>query len=104
MKSIETIDLPVASPGTHRSLNIIRYGTPGKGGKVYIQAGLHADEAPGFLVAHHLEQLLDSARVNGEIILVPVANPIGLGQWRDETLQGRFDLQIQSISIDSTLT
>ncbi len=91
MKSIETIDLPVASPGTRRSLNIIRYGTPGKGGKVYIQAGLHADEAPGFLVAHHLEQLLDSAQVNGEIILVPVANPIGLGQWRDETLQGRFD-------------
>lgn len=91
MKSIETIDLPMSSPGAGRSLTVIRYGMSGKGPKVYIQAGLHADEAPGFLVAHHLEQLLDSLDVLGEILLVPVANPIGLGQWRDEFLQGRFD-------------
>ncbi len=95
MKTIEAHRLPSASPGTQRSLSIIRYGSPGSGTKVYIQAGLHADEAPGYLVAHHLEQLFDQAdkkrAIQGEIILVPVANPIGLSQWRDEILHGRFN-------------
>jgi predicted deacylase len=90
MKTTERLNLPSASPGTSRSLSIIRYGMPGSGPKVYIQAGLHADEAPGFLVAYHLQQLLDHAEIKGEIILVPVANPIGLSQWRDDLLHGRF--------------
>ena len=63
--------------------------------KAYIQAGLHADEAPGYLVLHHLTRLLDQAGsqgiINGEIVVVPAANPIGLSQWRDEWLSGRFD-------------
>jgi len=91
MKMTERINLPSASPGTSRSLSITRYGIPGSDPKVYIQAGLHADEAPGFLVAHHLEQLFDQAEIKGEIVLVPVANPIGLSQWRDDLLNGRFD-------------
>lgn len=92
MKTIETITLPPASPGNNRTLKVIRYTPQGSaaGPKVYIQAGLHADEAPGYLVAHHLSTLLDQAEVNGEIILVPAANPIGLSQWRDELLHGRF--------------
>jgi len=90
MKEQEIIALPSASPGTEKSLKVIRYGSTGSGIKVYIQAGLHADEAPGFLVAHHLEKLFDDADISGEIVLVPVANPIGLGQWRDEVLNGRF--------------
>jgi predicted deacylase len=99
MKHIETIELPQASPGTCRTLTVIRYGTPGNGPKVYIQAGLHADEAPGFLVAHHLQQQLDSAEFLGEVILVPVANPIGLTQWRDDFLRGRFDF-VNSINFN----
>lgn len=99
MKTTERLVLPIASPGTSRSLSIIRYGVPGGGPKVYIQAGLHADEAPGFLVAYHLEQLFDQADIKGEIILVPVANPIGLGQWRDDLLLGRFDF-VNSINFN----
>lgn len=99
MKTTERLSLPIASPGTSRSLSIIRYGQPGKGPKVYIQAGLHADEAPGFLVAHHLEQLFDHADIKGQIILVPVANPIGLSQWRDDLLHGRFDF-VNSINFN----
>ncbi|WP_163340375.1 succinylglutamate desuccinylase/aspartoacylase family protein [Desulfopila sp. IMCC35008] len=93
MKTIETITLPAASPGTNRALTVIRYTSQGStpGPKVYIQAGLHADEAPGYLVAHHLTTLLDQAEVKGEIVLVPAANPIGLSQWRDELLHGRFN-------------
>jgi len=95
MKSTEYLLLPAASPGTKRSVQINRYGTQGARPKVYIQAGLHADEAPGFVVLHQLIQLLDQAdeqdMITGEIVVVPVANPIGLSQWRDESLQGRFD-------------
>ncbi len=95
MKIVETWPLPPASPGTSRSLDIIRYGSRGARPKAYIQAGLHADEAPGYLVLHHLTHQLDQASsqgiINGEIVVVPAANPIGLSQWRDEWLSGRFD-------------
>lgn len=91
MKSVEKVELPEVSPGSSRSFYVIRYGPSGAGPKVYIQAGLHADEAPGYVVAHHLEALLDKEKILGEIVLVPMANPIGLNQWRDDTLQGRFD-------------
>jgi len=96
MKKVEKKPLPQASPGTQRVLDVISYGKPGARPKAYLQAGLHADEAPGYLVLHHLIELLDKAdaddRISGEIILVPAANPIGLSQWWNEMLQGRFDL------------
>ena len=94
-KTIEKISLPANSLGTERSLTIIRYGNGSKQQKAYLQAGLHADEAPGYLVMHHLIKLLDKADQSGEIraniILVPVANPIGADQWQEEFLRGRFD-------------
>lgn len=95
-KKIEEIELPFTSPGTKRSLKVLRYGERNTGGKVYIQAGLHADEPPGFVTMHYLIRMLDEVdrqnKIVGEIVVVPVANPIGLSQWRDETLQGRFEL------------
>lgn len=95
MKRKETKTLPQVSPGTSRALDVLYYGTPGTRPKVYIQAGLHADEAPGYAVLHKLIERLDKAeaagRIRGEIIVVPAANPIGLSQWRDDMLQGRFD-------------
>lgn len=84
------------SLGSHRSLSSFHYGTPGQGPKVYIQASLHAEELPGMLVAYHLRALLDAAdaagQIQGEIILVPVANPIGLAQRVDHKPMGRFEL------------
>jgi predicted deacylase len=48
------------------------------------------------LVAHHLRTLLEAAdaagQIHGEVILVPVANPIGLAQRVDRKPMGRFDL------------
>jgi predicted deacylase len=94
-KSTKQYRLPAASLGNTRSLKAIHYGDQTVGRKAYIQAGLHADEAPGFVVMHHLIYLFDRAdaekKIEGQIILVPVANPIGVSQWRDEALQGRFD-------------
>jgi predicted deacylase len=94
-KTVEKRVLPVSSMGNERTLTIIRYGSGSAGKKACLQAGLHADEAPGYLVMHHLITLLDEAdaagTIPGEILLIPVANPIGAGQWRDEVLRGRFD-------------
>ena len=84
------------SLGTARELVSLHYGTTGRGPKVTIQASLHADELPGMLVAHHLRRRLDvleaEGKVLGEIVLVPLANPIGLSQWVLREPLGRFDL------------
>ena len=84
--------IPLASPapGTQRHLTVRRYGEPGARPKAYLQASIHADELPAMLVAHHLSRLLDEAaadgRISGEIVLVPVANPIGITNPRETTL------------------
>ncbi|MBV8603708.1 MAG: succinylglutamate desuccinylase/aspartoacylase family protein [Pelomonas sp.] len=85
-----------ATPGTRRELVSHHYGTPGRGPKVYIQASLHADELPGMLVAHYLKREFDglaaAGRIAGEIVLVPMANPIGLSQRLLHAHLGRFEL------------
>lgn len=83
------------SLGSRKSLVSFHYGVAGARPKVYIQASLHAEELPGMLVAHHLRALLDQAEaageLAGEVILVPAANPIGLGQRMDHRAHGRFE-------------
>lgn len=94
----EVVDVPlsVTSPGSHRSVRIVRYGSPDARPKAYIHAALHADEVPGLLVVHHLLELLDAAdargEVQGQIAVVPYANPIGLSQFINGEHFGRFDL------------
>jgi predicted deacylase len=94
---VQTIELLGAAPGHSQRLTVLRFGRAGSGPKAMIQAALHADEVPPMLVAQQLrEQLLaleDAGQVVGEIVLVPYANPIGLGQrWLGQH-QGRFDLR-----------
>ena len=94
--SVTRIPLLPPAPGTERHLTVRRYGEPGSRPKAYLQASLHADELPAMLAAHHLARLLDEAagddRITGEILLVPVANPIGLSQRINGGLIGRYDL------------
>ena len=80
------------SAGTRHELEVRRFGTPGARPKIYIQAGLHADEMPGVLTAHHLCGLLDAAEVIGEIVVLPLANPLGLAQRMLGAAIGRFSL------------
>ncbi len=95
---MQTVRHPLlsATPGTTRELISLHYGQPGVGEKVTIQASLHADEVPGMLVAHHLRGLLgaleSAGRLRGEVVLVPMANPLGVGQWLLRGFQGRFEL------------
>jgi uncharacterized protein len=97
MPRIDTLALPVTTPGTTRLLKIHRYGRAGARPKVYVQAGIHADELPANLTAHHLASLLAAAdragAVLGEIVLVPLANPIGLSNIALSEHQGRFHAQ-----------
>ena len=95
---MQRLDHPLLSPslGSQKTLTSLHFGKPGNGLKVYIQASLHAEELPGMLVAHHLRALLEAAdaagHMLGEVVLVPVANPIGLAQRLDHKAMGRFEL------------
>ncbi|MEC8485096.1 MAG: succinylglutamate desuccinylase/aspartoacylase family protein, partial [Pseudomonadota bacterium] len=86
--------LPSATPGTHRIIKAHHFGEAGAHPKIYFQAGLHADEWPGFLVLNTLIKKLieadEKGLIKGEIIIVPVANPIGLGQNFHGYIPGRF--------------
>ncbi|WP_153101983.1 succinylglutamate desuccinylase/aspartoacylase family protein [Paraburkholderia hayleyella] len=93
---IQTHPLLSPSLGTERHLSSFHYGPKG-GPKVYIQASLHADELPGMLVAWALRRKLAAleaaGRLSGEIVIVPVANPVGLNQHVLGQLLGRFETQ-----------
>jgi predicted deacylase len=95
---MQRIDHPLVSPslGSFKTLTSFHFGKPGLGPKIYIQASLHAEELPGMLVAHHLRAFLEAAdsahQLQCEIVLVPVANPIGLAQRLDHKPMGRFEL------------
>mgnify|MGYP000848349910 FL=1 len=92
----EHIDIPAGSTGAVLQLTAFRFGKAGARPSVYIQAALHADEIPGMICAAHLRDELAAREVageiSGEVILVPVANPIGLSQDVLGNPIGRFDL------------
>jgi len=89
------ITLPAMSPGTARSLVVHRFGRAGARPKAYLQAAIHANELPGAMALHHLMPMLVEAdragRVRGEIVVVPVINPIGLAQLLHNNHLGRYD-------------
>ncbi|MGM9483352.1 succinylglutamate desuccinylase/aspartoacylase family protein [Roseateles sp. NT4] len=89
-------ELPAASAGTQRHVRSLHFGRGESGRKVYIHAALHADEVPPMLVAQALIERLSALEaagaIAGEIVLVPMANPIGLAQDVQGTAFGRFDL------------
>ena len=95
---MKTIKHPLLSTyvGTNREIVSFHYGREGHGEKVYIQASLHADELPGMLVAHHLRRrfsaLEAAGKIQGEIVVVPVANPVGLAQTLLHSQVGRFEM------------
>lgn len=97
MKRIDHL-LEPTQLGMRRTVTSFHYAMDdGRGGgeKAYLQASLHADELPGMLVMHHLKGLLDEAeaagRMRGTVVMVPVANPIGLAQGLLHGRIGRFE-------------
>ncbi|MEB0045791.1 MULTISPECIES: succinylglutamate desuccinylase/aspartoacylase family protein [unclassified Pseudomonas] len=90
-------DLLAPLPGTARQIHSFHFGPTSAKGKVYIQSSLHADEMPGMLVAWHLKlrlaELEAAGRLHSEIVLVPVANPVGLEQVLMDVPLGRYELE-----------
>lgn len=97
MQRHQTHPLLAPVPGTERQIHSFHYGPAKPQGKVYIQASLHADELPGMLVAWHLKKRLaeleSAGRLHSEIVLVPVANPVGLEQVVMDIPLGRYELE-----------
>lgn len=92
----QTDILKGGSLASQRAVTSFHYGPPDAEAKAYVQASLHADELPGMLVAHHLRQRLaaleDAGRLRARVVVVPVANPIGLSQAVSRSPVGRFEL------------
>ena len=82
-----------ASLGTQREIISFHFGEDNKR-QVYIQAALHGDELPGMAVAWFLKKRLQALECAGQLkaafTLVPVANPLALGQHWHGTHLGRF--------------
>jgi predicted deacylase len=75
-------------------VGVWRFDGASAGPKVHLQAGVHADEIAGMLVLHRLMQGLAVAeaegRLKGSVTVVPQANPLGIGQFRQGRILGRF--------------
>jgi predicted deacylase len=88
---------PLLSPslGTTRELVSYHYGPARAARRVVIQSSVHADETPGMLVAwvlkRRLAELDRQGLLRAQIVVVPVANPIGLNQRVAGALLGRFE-------------
>ncbi|KVN22789.1 succinylglutamate desuccinylase [Burkholderia pyrrocinia] len=85
--------------GTRRELVSFHFGpreAEGARQKIYIQAALHADETPAMLVGVMLRRRLAEMEAAGElvaqIVVVPVANPVGLSQHVLGQFIGRYEL------------
>lgn len=91
---IETIELLKLASGDCLSLQIYKFIGKKTGKKTYIQANLHGAEIVGNAVIHQLIEFLtslDDDRLNGEIWLVPVCNPLGINQRNHFFSTGRFN-------------
>ena len=91
---VSRFPLPPMSLGTERHLTVHAFGDPEARPKAYLQAGLHAGELPGLLVLHHLIRRLDAGEdpILGQVVLVPVANPIGQSQVLRGHMLGRTSM------------
>ncbi|MCS3840261.1 hypothetical protein HNR03_004885 [Pseudomonas sp. JAI111] len=80
--------------GDAMPVGVWRFEGDGSGPNVHLQAGVHADEIAGMLVLHLLMQRLQVAeaegRLKGQVTVVPQANPLGIGQFRQGRILGRF--------------
>jgi hypothetical protein len=90
------------TPGSQRSISVLRFGKAGARPKVYMQAAIHANEMPGTMAMHHLMPLLAEADkkglIQGEIILVPTVNPIGQAQLVGNSHAGRYNLLLAAFN------
>lgn len=78
----EVLTLEATSVGLTRTIHMHRFAGDEDGPTIYLQAGLHAGEVPGMVIATRLVALLKDADakglIRGRVTVVPAANPVGL--------------------------
>ncbi|WNC69290.1 M14 family metallopeptidase [Thalassotalea nanhaiensis] len=77
--------------GVSLTIPVYRLTGSGEGPSVYIQANIHGAEVQGNAVIYQLLELLQKSNLNGNITLVPYANPVGCNHKNGEYTLGRFD-------------
>lgn len=94
MPKLESKSLSLTAPGQSVTLNQLVYNQGGAP-VVYLQAGIHADEYPAMAALERLRVRLnafeESGQLQGEIRLVPIANPGGLTQFFQAHHLGRYE-------------
>jgi predicted deacylase len=89
--SQENIVVGEVANGLPLTIPVYRVKGNGSGPSVYIQANMHGAEVQGNAVIYQLLEQLKQLDLNGDITLVPYANPIGCNQKSGEFTLGRFD-------------
>lgn len=90
--------IPSDTPGAACRLQYFRFmpsGAPSaRYRKIFLQAGLHADEQPGMLILHHLLPMLEAAaaegRLHAEVVVMPMVNPLGMAHVQFHSHRGRY--------------
>src|SRR5579871_914000 len=70
-----TLDLEFQAGGHHLSLPVLLVRGAARGQCLVVTAGVHGDEYEGVHTILALYQGLDPARMAGDLLAVPVANP-----------------------------
>ncbi|MDJ0509206.1 MAG: succinylglutamate desuccinylase/aspartoacylase family protein [Crocosphaera sp.] len=92
--TIETLNLFKLASGDEFSLQLYQFVGQKRVKKVYIQSNLHGSEIVGNAV---ISQLIDSlsnlkkGQLDGEILLLPVCNPLGTNQRNHFFSSGRYN-------------
>ena len=84
------------TPSSHFQIPVYEFGDKNAPHKIYLQAGMHADEHPGMLVLNHLMDSLEAAEAAGNLnayfVILPVVNPLGLVHITHHAHRGRYHL------------
>ncbi|MFB2922065.1 MULTISPECIES: succinylglutamate desuccinylase/aspartoacylase domain-containing protein [Aerosakkonema] len=92
---ISTIPLVQLASGDRLHLQVYQFVGANPGKKAYLQANLHGAEIVGNAVIHLLIEFLmtlDRTDITGEILLVPVCNPLSTNQRTHYFSTGRYNI------------
>jgi len=87
----EVMHVGEMASGAALTVPVYRFKGQANGPSAYIQANMHGAEVQGNAVIYQLMELLRATEINGDITLVPYANPVGANHKNGEYTLGRFD-------------
>jgi predicted deacylase len=89
--SKEVMHVGEMASGAALTVPVYRINGSQQGPSVYIQANMHGAEVQGNAVIFQLLEQLKHIELNGDITLVPYANPVACNHKNGEYTLGRFD-------------